>query len=405
MNHRMKLVELIERAHGRLKGVVHESPLVYSTSFSRMFGVEVYLKLENLQKTGSFKVRGAYNRISSLTEQEKARGVVAASSGNHAQGVAWASGLAGVRATIVMPETTPIVKYTATRGYGAEVILRGRTFSDAYEQAIYLSGARKLTFIHPFDEELVIAGQGTIGVEILSALGDTDCVVVPVGGGGLMAGIATWIKEHKRGVKIVGVESASSPSLREALRCHRPVAVQTRPSIADGINMKQVGSKTLPIIEQYVDYAVTVEEETIAEAIVKLMERKKLVVEGAGATGIAALMEDKIPLEGIRRLVVVLSGGNIDVTTLDRILHRGLVKEGRVCSITTVVEDVPGSLAALASEVAGMRANILHITHYRDAVDVPVGSTRVELIVEVEGREHTERIRERLGRLGYELED
>ncbi len=399
----MELVGLIERAHRRLKGVVHETPIVYSTSFSRMFGVEVYLKLENLQKTGSFKVRGAYNRISSLTAEEKARGVVAASSGNHAQGVAWASGLVGIRATIVMPETTPIVKYMATRGYGAEVVLHGRTFSEAYEHALHLSRTRRLAFIHPFDDEVVMAGQGTIGVEILSSLAGVDCVVVPVGGGGLIAGIATWIKEHSGGVKLVGVESTLSPSLSEALKHHRPVAVQTKPSIADGVNIKQVGSKTLPLVERYVDCAVTVEEETIAEAIVKLMERKKLVVEGAGATGMAALMEKKIPLEGIRKLVVVLSGGNIDVTTLDRILHKGLVKEGRVCSITTVIEDAPGELAALASEVAGMRANILQVTHNRDALDVPVGRTRVELVVEVEGREHTERIRERLGMLGYEL--
>ncbi|HHD11506.1 MAG TPA: threonine ammonia-lyase [Deltaproteobacteria bacterium] len=399
----MNLVELIEEARRRLKGVVHESPLVYSTSFSRMFGVEVYLKLENLQKTGSFKVRGAYNRISLLTEEEKARGVVAASSGNHAQGVAWAAGLLGVRATIVMPETTPIVKYMATKGYGAEVILHGRTFTDACQKAKELVRTRGLTFIHPFDDELIIAGQGTIGVEILSALPDADCVVVPVGGGGLISGIATWIKTHKKDVKIVGVESVLSPSLTEALKHHRPVAVTTHPSIADGINIKKVGERTLPLIERYVDCATTVQEETIAEAIVKLMERKKLVVEGAGATGIAALMEQKIPLDGVRKLVVLLSGGNIDVTTLDRILRKGLVKEGRVCSIATIIDDVPGSLAGLTSVVAELRANILHILHHRDAVDVPVGRTKVELILEVSDRDHAERIKKRLLELGYGL--
>lgn len=396
------MLELIKEASVRIKKAVNNTPLIFSTSLSKTFGFGCYLKLENLQKTGSFKVRGAYNRISSLKDDEKKRGVITASLGNHAQGVAWASGLLGVRSLVVMPETSPITKYMATKGYGASVIFHGKFFDEALEFALALAKENGMVFIPPYDDDLVIAGQGTIGIEIVEVLPDIDAVIVPLGGGGLISGIASALKGIKGDVTVIGVEAEASTSCIESLKAGRPVGVERRPTIADGIAVKRVGERTFSIIKEHVDSVVAVGEEAIAGAILQLLERQKLVVEGAGAAPLAAAMEGKLPA-GIKNAVFVLSGGNIDVTMLDRIIRIGLIKEGRIMKMETVLQDVPGSLARLTSEVAALKANILHITHMREAVDVPIGSIRLEVILEVEGFEHADRIKKELAAGGYKL--
>ena len=396
------MIELVKEASRRLRGVLSPTPIVHSTSLSRIFGVELFLKLENLQKTGSFKVRGAYNRIASLPDDERARGVITASTGNHAQAVAWAARLLGVKSLVVMPEDVPIVKHVAARGYGAEIVFSGKTFDESFRYALELSAERGMTFIHPFDDRLVMAGQGTIGLEILEEMPDVDTVVVPVGGGGLISGIAGALKESGARIKVIGVEAGASSTCIESLKEGRPVDVSLRPTIADGIAIKRVGERTLPMIKKYVDGVVAVSEDAIAASILMLLERKKLIVEGAGAVPLASVMEGKLP-EDAGKTVLVLSGGNIDVTTLDRVIRKGLLKEGRVVRFSTLLTDRPGSLARFASLIAGLRSNILQIIHRRDAVDVPLGSAMIEVVLEVEGPGHSKRVFERLKREGYEI--
>lgn len=378
---------LIREAKAAFEGVIRPTPLVYSTSFSALFGADIYLKLENLQKTGSFKPRGAYNKIRSLSNEEKKRGVIAASSGNHAQGVAWAASFCKIKSTIVMPETAPITKRVATAGYGASVVSYGSSFDESCARAIELARKKGLTFIHPFDDELVMAGQGTIGLEIFEALPGVSTVIVPVGGGGLISGIATVLKETRRNVKVIGVRACRKDGIA---------------TIADGIAIKKIGKKASFVIKKYVDDISYVGEDFIAEAILKLLERKKLVVEGAGAVGLAALMEGKVKTKG--KTVIVLSGGNIDVTTLDRVIRLGLLKEGRVARLAVEIADVPGALAGLTSEIADLKSNILHVKHMRDAIEVPVGRTKVELILEVEDDSHAKKIIKRLKQKGFEID-
>lgn len=396
------MIELVKEASRALEGVVSRTPLIQSSSLGRLYGVECLLKLENLQKTGSFKVRGAYNLIRSLAREERQRGVVTASLGNHAQGVAWASALLGVRATVVMPETAPIIKYMATRGYGAEVIFHGAFFDSANEHAKKLASEKGMCYIPPFDDDLVIAGQGTVALEIMEDRPDIDTIVVPIGGGGLIAGIASAVKESGLSVKVIGVEASASRSCIASLKAGRPVEVELTSTIADGIAVKRVGEKTFPLIQRYVDDVVAVSEEAIAAAILKLLERKKIVAEGAGAASIAAAVENLLP-KGSKKAAFVISGGNIDVTILDRVIHLGLLKEGRIIKITTVLRDVPGSLAGFTSEIASQKANILQVTHRRDAEDIAVGLIRLEVILEVEGPEHSERVVKALSEKGYRV--
>lgn len=392
----------IKNASERLKGVINPTPIIHSASLSKLVNKEVFLKLENLQKTGSFKIRGAYNKIYALPRKEKANGVVAVSSGNHAQGVALASTLIGIRSIIVMPETVAIVKHVATRGYGAQVVFHGKNIAEAFEFGMELAKEKKMPFIHPFEDDLVIAGQGTIGLEILKEAPWADTVIVPIGGGGLISGISTAIKSEKNSIKVIGVEAGASPSCIESLKAGKPVAVDSGKSIADGIIVKQVGEKTLSIIKKNVDDVVSVKEESIAAAILQTLERKKLIIEGAAAVTLAAALEGKLPVDS-KKIVFVLSGGNIDVTILDRVLRIGLLKEGRVFRFTTMLTDAPGSLASLSAEVADLRANILQVAHQREAVDAPIGSAKIELILETEGPEHIERIRKVLGEMGYAM--
>lgn len=399
------IFDLIGEARARLSGVLEPTPVIRSSYLSGLLGLDCHLKLENLQKTGSFKARGAYNRIGSLTDAERARGVVAASSGNHAQGVAWAATALGVRSTVVMPAASSIVKQAATRGYGAELLLHGRTFAEAYKRAVELAEERGAVFIHPYDDDLVIAGQGTVGLEIIEQVPDVETVVVPVGGGGLISGVGSAIKGVRSDVKVIGAEAACSPACSSALGAGRPVEMEAARTMADGIVVKAVGERTLPIIRELVDSVVTVTEEGIAASIVALLERKKLVAEGAGAVPLAAAMEGGLPSAGrSSKVVFVVSGGNIDVITLERVIHLGLRKEGRITGFSTVIPDVPGSLARLSGAVGEMRGKILRIEHCRELPDVPVGSVRVEFFVEVESPEHSAELRRGLEGRGYALD-
>lgn len=398
----VSLKEIIE-ARKRLKGIIRPTPLVISDHMSQMAEAEVYFKLENLQKTGSFKIRGALNKIASLKNAYRKKGVVAASAGNHAQGVAYAASLFGVKSTIVMPENSPLTKYMATKAYGAEVMLKGALFDEAQK---FAKGIQKKTggiFLHGFDDYDVIAGQGTIGLEILEDLPDVRMIVVPVGGGGLISGMAIAIKETKPAVKIIGVQAAHAPSMylsfKEGRICESPEAQ----SIADGLAVKKVGEKTFPIIQKYVDDMVVVEEEEIAAAVLFLLEKEKILAEGAGATPLAALMFKK-DLRIPPKTAIIISGGNIDVNTISRIIDKGLVKAGRLMRLSVEVRDVPGSLAKVTGLVAQNKANILHIYHDRLAKELPIGATRVELTLETKGHDHIDIILSSLQVAQYKVE-
>jgi len=393
----------IRGAEERIRDHVLATPLVYSPTFSAMIGARVFLKLENLQKAGSFKVRGAMNTILSQNASIGSKGVIAASAGNHAQGVAVAAQLAGIAATIVMPESVSISKEEATRGYGAEVILRGssldETLSYAHERA-----AEGYTFIHPYDDPAVIAGQGTIALEIFEKLPDPDLIVVPVGGGGLISGIATVAKALRPSVRVVGVQTAACPSAVAARREGAPVRVEAAHSIADGILVNTLGSLPFAIMERYVDDVVTVSEDQIAMAMVLLLERKKVLAEGAGAVPLAALLNSGLEIPQDGTVVLVISGGNVDSPLLGRIIRKGMLKKGRIVGISVVVDDTPGTLARLLEVIAGNRGNILHIHHERFERDLPVQVIRVELEIETRSHAHIEEILNALRDHGYAAE-
>ncbi len=385
----------IREARERLGQFVHKTPLVYSSSFSSMIGAEVYLKTENLQKTGSFKVRGAFNKLRGVGGGK----VIAASMGNHAQGVAYAAGRLGLHAKIVMPVTAPIVKEEATRGYGAEVVLYGETFKDALEYALSQKG---YVFIHAFDDDEVIAGQGTIGLEISEEMEGIDFVLVPVGGGGLIAGVSTAVKALSPKTEVIGVQTESAPSAYLSFKEKSAFEKVPFPTLADGIAVGKVGEKTLEIMNRYVDDMVLVKEDSIAPAILLFLERKKLVVEGAGAVPLAALMEGKERLAG-KRVVLVASGGNIDFTLIDKIIHKGLVLSGRIGVFEVTVDDIPGSLHLLTGMIASARGNILNVAHDRLSGDLPVGKTRVIFTIETRGGGHLEEILSVIRAKGFEV--
>lgn len=398
----MKLWREIEAAKVKVDQVIFRTPMILSDALSHLTGKEVYLKLENLQKTGSFKIRGAYHKLSRFNSLMRKRGVIAASAGNHAQGVALASSLLGIRATIVMPQGASLAKQMATRSYGGEVILYGQDVDEALRYAKGLAGKEK-AFIHPYDDEEVIAGQGTLGLEILEEVPDVEGIIVPVGGGGLISGIATIVKKRRPRVKIIGVQSSHVPSALASLRKKRIVEVEAEPTLADGIAVRRVGEITFPIIQKRVDEIVTVEEDEIASAILLLMERKRIVAEGAGATPVAALLSKQVKIKP-RKLVLVISGGNIDVHLLDRIIEKGLTQTGRMARFEVLLRDVPGSLTKLTGLVAQHHANILHIIHERAARDIPIGFSKVILILETRGPDHVREIKKRLKEKGYVLQ-
>jgi threonine dehydratase len=398
----LKLWKEIEQARDRIRKVVLRTPVIYSEALSRLTGKEIFLKLENLQKTGSFKIRGAYYKLSRLKDSKRGRNVVAASAGNHAQGVAYASSLLGFHSTIVMPEGAPLAKQMATRAYGGEVILFGQNTDEALCHARGMEDAGKI-LIHPFDDEEVIAGQGTVGLEILEDVPDAEGIIVPVGGGGLISGIATIVKKRKPQVQIIGVQSSHAPAAFRSLERKRMVEVKVKPTLADGIAVGRIGEITFPIIQQNVDDIVTVNEEEIASAILMLMERKRLVAEGAGASPLAALLSKGIRIKP-QKIVLVISGGNIDVHLLDRIIEKGLTRTGRMTRFEVLLRDVPGSLTKLTGLVAQYHANILHIVHERAAMDIPIGFSKVILILETRGPNHIQKIKKGLKAKGYTVQ-
>ncbi|HWW98797.1 MAG TPA: threonine ammonia-lyase [Edaphobacter sp.] len=387
-------------ARERVSGSIYYSPCPHSQMLSALTGQQVYLKLENLQMTGSFKERGALNRIATLTPEQAARGVVAASAGNHAQGVAYHATKRGIRALIVMPLATPLVKVTATRGFGAEVLLYGANYDEACEEATRLCAAEGMTFIHPFDDAVVMAGQGTIGLELLEQVPQLEAVVVPIGGGGLIGGIACAIKESRPEIRVIGVQTSRLPSMVAARLVGHPVTVEPATTIADGIAVRRAGDVTLPVVERYVDEIVTVDEDEIASAILVLLEREKTLAEGAGATALAALLQKKTSLNGAHTAVMVC-GGNIDVTLLSRIIERGLVQDGRMIRLRIHLLDKPGALAELTLLIAKYRANIVDTLYNRAYYGVNLGDTTIDITMETRGREQVEELLAALTAEGY----
>lgn len=397
----------IQKAARLLQGSILRTPLIYSPTFSRLAKAEVYLKLENLQRGGSFKVRGATYKILSNIERIRGRGVVAASIGNHAQGVALAARAAGVPATIVMPVWASIAKQEATKGYGAELILQGESLAESVTSARQLAAETGRTFIHPYDDEEVIIGQGTIGLEIMEDLPDVELILVPVGGGGLIGGIAAAVKALRPAMRVVGVQAASCPSAREALKAGRPVSledVEETGSLADAIMVTRVGDAAFPLLRDLVDEIVVVDENQIASAVHLLLERKRVLAEGAGAAPLAALLSRDFRVPEGSKVVLVISGGNVDSLLLDRVIHHGLRQEGRLMRFSVLLEDVPGSLAGLLNLVSGHQANVVHIHHARNERGLPINYTRVDLELETRGFEHTRELERELKDAGYKIE-
>ncbi len=392
----------VEAARERIRDSIYYSPCPHSKLLSGLTGREVYLKLENLQMTGSFKERGALNRIAMLTPEQAGRGVIAASAGNHAQGVAHHATTRGIRSLIVMPQQTPLVKVTATRNFGAEVLLHGANFDEAHAEARRICAGNGMTFIHPFDDAAVMAGQGTIGLELMEQVPGMKAVVVPIGGGGLIGGIACAIKETRPEVKVIGVQTARLPSMVAAMAQHGPATIEPATTIADGIAVRRAGDVTYPLVERYVDEIVTVDEDEIASAILVLLEREKTLAEGAGAAALAALLQGRSRLipEGAPTAVLVC-GGNIDVTLLSRIIERGLVQDGRLIRLRIHLLDKPGALAELTRLIANHRANIVDTLHNRAYYGVNLGDTVIDITMETRGREQVEELLEALSGEGY----
>lgn len=395
-------LQLIQDAAATLGERVRRTELIPSRHFSQRLGVPLWFKCENLQHTGSFKLRGASNYLLHQDPKELSRGVITASAGNHAQGLACAAAAAGIPALVVMPETTPLAKVLATRHYGAEIVLHGANFDDAAAHARRLQQERGLRFVPAFDDPLVIAGQGTVGLEIVAQLPEVETLLVPIGGGGLIGGVASAVKALRPQVRIVGVQAAGAPSALLARRKGAPVALPAAHSLADGIVVKRLGDLTFPLIEELVEELVTVEEEAIAQAMVSLLEKAKLVVEGAGAVALAALLYGERP-QPRGATVCVLSGGNLDVQTLARVVERGMLAEGRFLKVRVELRDVPGALAKLAGLLARLGANILHVSHDRRRATVPLGRTEVRLELETRGPEHIGDVLEQLEAAGYDV--
>lgn len=391
-----------EQASERLKNVIHNIPLSTSCTFSSMTGAEVYLKYENQQKTGSFKVRGAYNKIMKRFAEGGLQAVVASSAGNHAQGVAFAAASVGVKSTIVMPRSTPIAKVSATQGYGAEVVLAGTIYDEAYAKACEICEQTGAEFIHPFDDEDVMAGQGTIALEILSDLPFVDMIFVPAGGGGLISGIAACAKQINPRVQVIGVQAEGAPAIANSFRAGALQPSESVRTIADGIAVKQPGEKTFSYIQKYVDRVVTVSDDDIASTILLLLERTKQVVEPAGASSLAAVLNNKVDIKG-KKVVCVLSGGNIDVSFIHKIVEKGLVTRCRHLKFSTIMPDAPGALENFAHLVAEQNANIIRFQHDRVQADLEIGEAVIQVVCEVGGVEHAKRLIDRLTANGYHI--
>ncbi len=383
-----------------LRPVINRTELVHATRIDT--DCDLYLKTENLQNTGSFKIRGAYFRISTLSEEERERGVVACSAGNHAQGVALAATKAGVKSTIFLPATAPISKVEATKGYGAEVRLIDGVYDDAYHAAAAYQQESGAVFVHPFNDIDVIAGQGTIGQEICEQLADADAVLVPVGGGGLISGVSFVVKKLNPRCRVYGVQAAGAPSMEHAFHAHRMEALDSVHTFADGIAVKQPGDLTLPLVSQYVDEIVTVSDDETAAAILTLLEKQKVVSEGAGAVSVAAALFHKLPLAG-KKVVCIVSGGNIDVNILSRVITRGLMKTGRKASLTLELLDKPGQLEEVSSIIAHLGANVTKVDHNSTEEDTDINGCYLTVQMETRDFEHIEEIRSEFVRRGFKL--
>jgi threonine dehydratase len=396
----MVTLQTIQAAVARISDSIFLSPFVRSETFSRLTGNSIYFKLENLQMTGSYKERGALNRILLLSDDEKRRGVIAASAGNHAQAVAYHATKRGIAAQICMPLTTPIVKVSATRGFGAEVILSGTNYDETCQEALRRCAEQGLTFIHPFDDEAVISGQGSLGLEMLGQQPDIEVLVVPVGGGGLIGGVACAVKETSPQVRVIGVQTSKLPSMKAALEHGSPTSLPARSTIADGIAVRCAGSVTFPLVQRYVDDIVTVDEEEIANAILLLLEKEKTLTEGAGAVAAAAVLQHKIHFTG-KKVGVLVGGGNIDVSLLSRIIERGLVKDGRLVRLRIHLPDHPGALQKLAGVIASQKANIVETNYDRAYYGVLLGDTVIDITMETRGPENIAELMAALDAAGY----
>jgi threonine dehydratase len=388
-------------ARDRIRPSIVRTPLARSAGLSALTGGDVRLKLENLQFTGSFKARGALNRLLALSDSERARGVIAASAGNHAQGVAAHATRLGIKSTIVMPVGTPLIKVSRTQGYGADVVLFGESYDDAYAHACELMERSGAVYIHAYDDDAIMAGQGTIGLEILEDMGDVDDIVVPIGGGGLIAGIGVAVKAQRPQTRIIGVEAAVLPSMQAAMQAGQPVRLEAARTLAEGIAVRRVGDRPLEACKQVVDQLVTVEDDEIARAIVFLLENEKTVAEGAGAAAVAAVLAERVDLKG-RRVALLVCGGNIDVNVLSRIIERGLVESGRLARLSVFVPDRPGALADALATVASSRANVVEVHHERAFLAGRLGQVRVDMVVETRGAEHAAELVEALRLRGFE---
>lgn len=394
----MLTLEMIQDAQKALKGIARKTPL----DAAPKIGENIYIKAENLQLTGAFKLRGAYNKIRSLTKEEADRGVIACSAGNHAQGIALSATKLGIKSIICMPAGAPISKVEATKNYGAEVVLVPGVYDDAAREADRLAKEHGYTFAHPFNDPYVMAGQGTIGLEILEQLPEVDQVVCPIGGGGLISGIALAIKSLKPSCKVIGVQAATVPSMYESCKAGKITTVPDGETLADGIHVLTPGNMTFEMCQKYVDEIVTVTEDEIAAAILALVEGQKTVAEGAGATPVAACMFGKVDTSD-KKTVCVVSGGNVDVTTLSRVITRGLTYTGRITTITTKLADRAGSLMNLLNVVSGTGANVVRIHHEREDVNSEVNACVVSMVLETRNSEHVQQIKDKLTEKGYSL--
>ena len=396
----MLTLDKIYHAAFTLKGIARTTDILSSSSLKP--NTHIYLKTENLQVTGSFKVRGAYYKISQLTEEQKKAGVIACSAGNHAQGVALSATKNGIKSVVCMPDGAPISKVEATKSYGAEVVLVPGVYDDAYNKAVELKNEKGYTFVHPFDDEDVIAGQGTIGLEILNQLENIDAVVVPIGGGGLISGVAFAIKNLKPNIKVYGVQAANAPSMYESVKQKKQITLDAVSTFADGIAVKHPGDVTFELVNKYVDEIVTVSEDEIAMAILTLMERQKLISEGAGATAVAAVLSNKVPVEG-KNVVCVVSGGNIDVNILSRVLTRGLKSSGRNVNMQIALEDKPGQLVLVSTIISKCGGNIINVRYERSDLNMPISSCYLTIGMETKNFDHISHIKEELIKAGLKI--
>lgn len=396
-----RIIDGLQEAYSRVQTIVHPTPLMYSYFYSDDYDAQIYLKAENLQRTGAFKIRGAYNKIVALSDEAKSKGLIASSAGNHAQGVALAAKLCGVKSVIVMPSNTPLIKVEATRQYGAEVVLYGECYDDAQMKAKELQQEHDYTFIHPFDDDDIIFGQGTVGLELLNQLEHIDMVIVPIGGGGLISGIALALKAYKPEIQVIGVEPQGAPTLSYALEKNEVVELEKVNTIAEGVAVKRGGERTFSYIRDWVDDIVTVSDVDIMEAFLLIAEKEKMIAENAGVLSVAALK--KLDVKG-KTVVSVLSGGNIDVVTMSELINRGLVVRGRVFCFAVELSDTPGELQMIATILADCGANIIKLDHNQFKTVDRFKQVHLEVTCETNGKHHVAQIKRALKKKGYKLQ-